>query len=43
MDRLSLVAVGYVSFFFFFFPCASVFVFEAVGCHLKSTGAVQWL
>lgn len=38
MDWLSLMAVGYASFF-----CASVFVFEAVGCHLKSAGAAQWL
>lgn len=34
----------YFSFLFFsFFFCASVFVFEAVGCHLKPAGAVQWL
>lgn len=27
----------------FVFFCASVFVFEAVGCYLKSTGTMQWL
>lgn len=41
VDWLSLMAVGYRFFLGFFY--ASVFVFEAVGCHLKSAGAVQWL
>lgn len=40
VDWLSLMAVGYSSFFFF---STLLFVFEAVGCHLKSAGAVQWL
>lgn len=39
VDWLSPMAVGYSSFFF---PTL-LFVFEAVGCHLKSAGAVQWL